>query len=547
MGSSTYNCNLIVTAGGTASIGSLSMGRKSTLTIYENSTATLASITMTYDAKAYNYGTFTITGGGLSSNNLVENFNQMTVTGNYSMTTNAIFHNSGTLHVTGTFNTEKEITNSGVIEVDGNLNLCTTLSNVTNTCKIIVHGNFKATNCNFTMDAGYLKTDNLTEFSSTSYLLMKNASMISTKDYKQYQDVNGQGGCNEIKISNSGIISSGKKVKGNIEMSTPTGTLTTGGPSNFINGATLVSFANSIVYIPVTACNPEGNASPPCADSDGDGVTDCDDDYPSDPTRAYNNYTSGTAVWEDLWPSKGDYDLNDLVNYYHYNVITNAQNQVVDIIAKFYARAVGASLHNGFGFQFDQVLPAQISSVSGYELTQGYILLNANGTESGQNKAVVIVWDDAENVIHRAGGSFFNTLPGSPAGTADTVTLTIHLTSPLSTAIVGTPPFNPFLIKDMNRSIEIHLPGYVPTALADPGYFGTLDDDSNPLTDRYYKTVTNLPWALNIPTNFDYPFEYIDINLAYNYFSAWAESDGLLNLDWYFDLPGYRNTANIYH
>ena len=160
---------------------------------------------------------------------------------------------------------------------------------------------------------------------------------------------------------------------------------------------------------------------------------------------------------------------------------------------------------------------------------------------------MIIVWDDAENVIHRAGGSFFNTLPGSPAGTSDTITITIHFTTLLSTSVVGPPPFNPFLIKDGDREIEIHLPDYIPTSLVNPSYFGTVDDDTQPTAGKYYKTSTNLPWAINIPVGFDYPFEYIDITQAYNYFAAWAESGVLTHLDWYFDLPGYRNEANIYH
>lgn len=547
MGSNTYSCSLIVTAGGTATITSLSMGRKSVLYIYENSSAVMNGMTMTNDAKVYNYGSFTVSAGGLSSNNLIENEGAMTITGNYSMTTNAIFHNTGSLFVSGTYNSEKEVTNSGIIEVNGNMNLCTQLSNVWNYCRIIVHGNFVSTNCNFYMDQGYLKVDNLTEMKSTCNLTMKNGSMISTNTYKQYQNISGQGSANVIKISGSGSIYNSKKVNGNIEMSTPSGTLGTGGQSNFINGATLVSLANSVVFIPVSECNPEGNSAPPCPDSDGDGVTDCDDDYPGDPAKAFNNYTTGTAVWEDLWPAKGDYDLNDLVNYYRFNLITNSANQVVDVEAKFYARAVGASFHNGFGFQFDNVLPGQISSVTGYDLTQGYIFLGPNGTENGQAKAVVIVWDDAENVIHREGGSFFNTLPGSPVGTSDTITVTVHFSNPLSTGVVGTPPFNPFIIKDGMREIEIHLPDYIPTSLVNQVFFGTVDDDTQPGLGKYYETPTNLPWAINIPAEFNYPFEYTDITLAYNHFASWAESGGLTNLDWYFDLPGYRNAENIFH
>lgn len=34
-----------------------------------------------------------------------------------------------------------------------------------------------------------------------------------------------------------------------------------------------------------------------------------------------------------------------------------------------------------------------------------------------------------------------------------------------------------------------------------------------------FQTTTNLPWAINIPEDFDYPFEYVDITLAYTNFA----------------------------
>ncbi len=49
-------------------------------------------------------------------------------------------------------------------------------------------------------------------------------------------------------------------------------------------------------------------------DSDGDGIPDHFDDFPSDPAMAFNNYypcdaAYGTLAFEDMWPGKGDYDF----------------------------------------------------------------------------------------------------------------------------------------------------------------------------------------------------------------------------------------------
>ena len=52
-------------------------------------------------------------------------------------------------------------------------------------------------------------------------------------------------------------------------------------------------------------------------DSDNDGVLDSDDSYPDDVERAFINFVpvsgKNTLAFEDRWPHKGDYDMNDLV------------------------------------------------------------------------------------------------------------------------------------------------------------------------------------------------------------------------------------------
>lgn len=285
-------------------------------------------------------------------------------------------------------------------------------------------------------------------------------------------------------------------------------------------------------------------------DTDGDGCDDTEDEFPTDPARCYTiKYpASGFAslAWEDLWPGKGDYDLNDLVLPYKTTLVANADNNIVEVKSKFYIKAVGASLHNGFGWQFDNLTPAQIASVTGASLQKGYISLNANGTEANQAKAVIVVFDDADNILNRAGGSFFNTLPNGMVGTSDTLNITVTFTQPVAQALVGAAPFNPFLIKNGDRGKEIHLVDYVPTSLADLSILGTVQDDSNPATGRYYRTENNLPWAINIPEVLEHMEEYIEITEGYLHFSEWAESNGVSYPDWYMDKPGYRDASKLW-
>jgi LruC domain-containing protein len=94
--------------------------------------------------------------------------------------------------------------------------------------------------------------------------------------------------------------------------------------------------------------------------------------------------------------------------------------------------------------------------------------------------------------------------------------------------------------------VEVHLPGYSPTALADQSLIGSGQDVGNTGSTRYYRTSNNLPWAINIPEVFQYPIEKQDITGTYYHFADWAQSDGALYPDWYQDKPGYRNTNLIY-
>lgn len=316
-------------------------------------------------------------------------------------------------------------------------------------------------------------------------------------------------------------------------------------------------FNDGILYVkanPVTGINTDGMplVSTTQTDTDGDGVPDVTDEYPSDPLKAFNNYYPnksghGSLAFEDLYPSQGDYDFNDLVISYRFNQITNAQNQVVAIHAELIPEAMGATLHNSFAFQMN-LAANLVQSVSGNEIRHGFINVAANGVESGQRKAVIVVFDDAWDVLPPAGGGIgTNTEPGAPYVIPDTLQVVVTLNQPVSQAELGLPPYNPFIIVDRNRIREVHLSDYPPTDLVDGSDWGDFSDDSNPAIGRYYKTQTNLPWAINISDKFSYLYEKEAINTGYLKFNSWAESGGTLYPDWYVNTAaGYRNSSKLY-
>ncbi|MBK9638514.1 MAG: LruC domain-containing protein [Bacteroidetes bacterium] len=287
----------------------------------------------------------------------------------------------------------------------------------------------------------------------------------------------------------------------------------------------------------------------PGIDSDADGVPDIQDDYPSDPTLAYNTFypgsnTFGHLAFEDLWPYRGDYDLNDLIVGYKFNCIQNASNQIKKIKAQLFVKAAGGSFKHGFGIELP-LPPAFIQSVTGSLLTENYISLNANGTEAGQSNAVLIAFDNSTNLATRPAGYYINTEPGSPIVISDTVTLEITLINGVPISNLGSAPFNSFLISNMTRGKEIHMADKMPTSLADPSLFNTGQDRTNPALGRYYKSDINLPWCINIPDNYGIVTEKNKIIDAYLKFSNWVQSGGVSYPDWYQNLPGYRDESKI--
>ncbi len=302
--------------------------------------------------------------------------------------------------------------------------------------------------------------------------------------------------------------------------------------------------ANAAVYVD----NVE--VTGPVTDSDGDGVDDDLDDYPNDPARAFNVYYPnetdwGTLAYEDLWPGKGDYDFNDLVLDYHFKSVLNSENELVEFFTDYSLRAVGASLENGFGFMMGGD-PANIASVTGTNITENYLNLNANGTEQGQTNTVIILFDNAFENIGSSGSTFINTKPDVDYVDPDTNQLHVLYQNPVSVSTTGTAPYNPFIIVNKERGKEVHLAGNEPTDLADQSLFGTWFDDTDPATGKYYQSATNLPWAIDLPVSFEYPVEQVEILNAYTHFAEWAESGGTSYPDWYEDNSGYRVSENIY-
>lgn len=266
-------------------------------------------------------------------------------------------------------------------------------------------------------------------------------------------------------------------------------------------------------------------------DSDGDGVLDSYDPYPMDSRITGVEYypsknSYGTLAFEDLWPHMGDYDFNDLVVDIRFEENINSDGNIVSIKGFFLIQGILASMNNGFAVELG-VESSRVESVTGGEFSRGYILRAANGVENRQRKAVIGVFENAnQHYVNNVGTE---------------IEVHIIFNSPVLRVNLGYPPYNPFLISNGERGREVHLPGHSPTDLAHQPYFNSADDSSSFINGDSYKTDTEHPWALNLPVSFKYPIDDKAINKTYNYFDNWVETRGELSSDWFLDNAGYIN------
>lgn len=503
--------NLLVLAGGSINVSGLN---------YNN-----ASV------RIINYGTIN---GVFADGGYFTNYGTFNCTGDFNMNSTAqTFTNNGVMNVAGNFNNGSALvaTNNATLVVAGNFQHNGGTAAFHNYCSMTINGNMNLSS--LLKNHSFVKVAGTTTVNNGGELTMHNGAYFKTNNFiLDGVPVTGYGSTSLLKITGSvNIMNSGAILTGMLQVCAPTAVPAARLSGGAANGCSL--------YIALGGCYSEGNGTTVTADADADGVPDANDEYPADATKAYNSYYpsaagGGTIAFEDNWPSKGDFDLNDVVVGYRYQVVTNASNNVVRVIGNYTLLATGGELGNGFGVQFP-VNATNVSNVTGGTL------------EAGQTKAVVIVFNNMRDQMAN-----WNTVYGAANSPTVNYTVSFDVTGGPSLSSFGLSSYNPFIWNfglGNNRGREIHLAGHQPTDLGYTSYFGTADDNSSAASSRYFVTATGLPWAIDVPVNpFNYPLELKDITQAYLHIGQWAESGGTSYADWYSNTSAsYRNTSNLYN
>ncbi len=256
-----------------------------------------------------------------------------------------------------------------------------------------------------------------------------------------------------------------------------------------------------------------------------------------------------TLAYEDQWPIEGDYDMNDVVFHYRtVSVIKDEQLLRVDVYGQLIA--IGASYHNGFGIRIPGI---QADAVDTSKMRFKHSSLDASGDSSEQDMSnpieaesdelIAIITEDTWQEV-TTDCAFYRT----DASCTDHIQFAFELSLPFSSAQANSTIstlYDPFIFATSNRfhgnnfatppgrGWEMHLADVPATEQANSSFFKTGQDTTDTDTGRYYKTNNNLPWAMEVGTEWKHPYSGVDLLQAYPDFEGHITSNKADNLDWY--------------
>lgn len=255
----------------------------------------------------------------------------------------------------------------------------------------------------------------------------------------------------------------------------------------------------------------------------------------------YPAFGRGTLLFEDLWPGYGDYDFNDLVMNYDVRMPLDRCNQVSRIDVSLTVRAVGGSLPYDFYIGLAGVYAREVEAVELLECVNASGEVSVALVDSGSGAsgpAIVEVKGFRSNANRPEGAVYLNTERGHEMAADDCVNLRfgIRLRKPFAAGYLTLDTFDFFIARtdEEGRRIEIHQPGYKPTAAALDQYQAICAGNANVgNAPKPYFSNDRLVWALNLPAVVPHAYEQVDFLDAYPRFREWVQSGGILAQDWY--------------
>ena len=251
----------------------------------------------------------------------------------------------------------------------------------------------------------------------------------------------------------------------------------------------------------------------------------------------------GTFLFEDLWPQKGDYDMNDACVEFVQGKYMDKWSDTYGETFSFKPRENFATKKNGIAFRLIGGDRAEV---------------NSNGNETGKRisgyhvpaevKLYLDSTDITDQLEYDQDNQIFYVIPDTKKNPGGIYTVEfLHIP-------YGSPKFyernykkyktivDVFLYrKEGDKNWEVHTKGMEPTPKMNYDYFGKGDDRSNPAKGIYYVRQGNYPYALFLDGHqidkmgklFDINNEGRTLDQMYPKYTRWVETEGKENADWY--------------
>lgn len=227
----------------------------------------------------------------------------------------------------------------------------------------------------------------------------------------------------------------------------------------------------------------------------------------------------GVYAFEDLWPSKGDYDMNDVIVRYTYGKTFDKNNNIYAETFIFKTFQNMAGNQNGLAFRLRS--SGSVASVTCSIRKPGEDEFSEVSFSYEAEDNVYLLTDNVKEYM----------------GAEYKVTLTYN--TPINVSSVAEPFI--FKNKEGGKRWEVHIPKEAPTSKMDMSYFGKEDDASKPVQGIYYVRGGNYPFAFflsganesDLSRLLEPENESVPIDWLYSGYNGWVKSNGTDNKDWY--------------
>ena len=230
--------------------------------------------------------------------------------------------------------------------------------------------------------------------------------------------------------------------------------------------------------------------------------------------------TTGVYAFEDLWPNKGDYALNDAVLNAKHEKEFNDKGKIIK--ETFY-----------------------LTTYQNYVTLTSGLALTLNTKKEPSNiamKKMAPESTEAEDANFTKDGNVYHLTEDFTGELGTTYILEITYNNPLNSS-EELASIQPFIYRqEGDKNWEVHIPMEAPTAKMNTSYFGKGDDRSNSDKGLYFVRQGNYPFAFYLKgadisafeeTILKHENESKPIDELFPHFLEWSISNGNTNRDWY--------------